>query len=155
MTPASSPTPWEAAWQAALAAEQQAVFGYALLGPRLTAAAEVARARTCQDAHQQLQDATTVALVRARLQPVAPLADYPSLYPVPDARAARRLAVRLENDAATAWRYLYAQAAAMRPSTPDLAARRAAIRTQAQQALSGCAVRAVQWRGAPVPFPGI
>ena len=153
MTPA--PTPWQAAWQSALAAEQQAVFGYALLGPRLTASADVSRARACQDAHQQLQDATSAALVRAHLQPVAPLADYSSLYPVPDAHAARRLAVRLESDAANAWRYLYTQAAAVRPAQPDLAAQRAAIRTLAQQALTACAVRAVQWRGTPVPFPGI
>lgn len=150
-----TPTPAAAdAWQAALAAEQQAVFGYALLGPRFTAPADIALARACQDAHQQLQDETSAALLRAHLQPVAPQADYPSLYPVTDARSARRLAVRLETDAAAAWRYLYAQAAGTRPTAAGLG-QLATIRSQAQDALTGSAVRAVQWRGTPEPFPGI
>jgi Domain of unknown function (DUF4439) len=144
-----------AAWQAALAAEQQAVFGYALLGPRLTAPADVALARSCQDAHEQLQKSTSAALVRVRLTPVPPPADYPALHPVPDARVARHLAVRLETDAAVAWRFLYAQAAAAHSPAAEFAALRPSIRRQAQDALTGSAVRAAQWRGAPVPFPGI
>jgi hypothetical protein len=47
----------------------------------------------------------------AGLVPVAPEADYPALYPVSDAAAARALAARVEDDCAGAWRYLYAQAA--------------------------------------------
>ena len=47
----------DAAWQAALAAEHQAVFGYALLGPRL-APDELALAVYCSDAHEMLRDAT-------------------------------------------------------------------------------------------------
>jgi hypothetical protein len=140
-------SPLRSAWQAALAAEQQAVFGYGLLGPRL-AAADRQLAVTCSDAHETLRDRTEAALAAAGLTPAPPLADYPALYPVPDAAAARALAVRLEDGCAAAWRYLYLQAA----STPGARAER--LRPAAQAALTASAVRAAQWRRATVAFPG-
>ncbi len=140
----------DAAWQAALGAEQQAVFGYALLGPRLTSADEVALARRCAAEHGALRDATASGLTAAGLTPQAAAADYPALYPVPDDTAARRLAVRLEQDAAEAWRALYAAVAA-----DPHGARSGALRAAAQGALTASAVRAVRWRGRSVPFPGI
>ena len=88
------------------------------------------------------------------LPPVAPAADYPALYPVADARVARRLAVRLEEDAAAAWRFLYAVVAETGTSPPGL-------RASAQAALIASAVRATRWRLAAqspsptVAFPGI
>ena len=141
-----------AAWQAALAAEHQAVFGYGLLGPRLTGAQRAA-ARAAEDAHIDLRNAAAEAIAAAGQTPVAPLADYPQLYPIGSAKAAIRLAVALEDQAAAAWRFFYAQLA-------DADAP-AAQRAQAQSALTACAVRATTWRvaaGAPtptVPFPGI
>ena len=144
-------TDLDAAWQAALAAEHEAVFGYGLLGPRLTGP-DRSFAASCANAHVQLRNATSAALVSAGLTPVAPLADYPALYPVPNAGAARRLAVRLEERSAAAWRYLYAQAA-FAGATARIA--------QAQAALTASAVRATQWRvlinpaDATRPFPGI
>jgi len=137
-----------AAWQAALAAEQRAVFGYGLLGPR--AGSDAALAAECSAAHEGLRDATAAALATAGHTPVAPQADYPALYPVADPTAARRLALRLEDDCAAAWRYLY-----LRASTS------AALRRTAQQNLTASAVRGVRWRRLvtpdhpSTPFPGL
>lgn len=138
------------AWQAALAAEHEAVFGYALLGVHLRGAQQ-RLAVSCSDAHEALRDATESAISEAGLRPVPPQADYPQLYPVPDAPAARALAVRLEDGCAAAWRYLFAQAA-LAHATARLG--------PAQDALTASAVRAVQWRrssgvAASRPFPGL
>lgn len=140
-----------AAWQAALAAEHQAIFGYGLLGVRLRGTQQQL-AVACSNAHEALRDATEVEMSGTQLRPEPPQADYPALYPVSDAAQARALAVRLEDACAAAWRYLYAQAALAR-ATDRL--------VEAQSALTSSAVRAVQWRAsaspdrASVPFPGV
>jgi uncharacterized protein DUF4439 len=139
----------ELAWQAALVAEQRAVFGYGLLGPRLSDVADRAAARTDQVAHVTVEAQTAATVTAAGQQPAEPAADYPDLYPVRDATAARALALRLEEQSAAAWRYLYATAA----STTNPSA--ATARRQAQANLIGSAIRAMRWRGRPVPFPGI
>ncbi len=151
----STPAPLvDPAWQAALAAEYQAIFGYGLLGPQLPAAQQP-MARECQAAHEALRDRTSAALVAARLVPGAPLADYPDLYPVPDAAAAARLAIRIEDECCTAWRVLYLRAA------ETTGTRSALLRNEAQSALSAGAIRATRWRArtsptrATDPFPGI
>jgi hypothetical protein len=138
------------AWQAALAAEQQAAFGYALLGPRLpTSQQQLAYA--AQLAHEATRDATAVAIARAGTTPQAPAGDYPALYP--RASSPRTLAAELEDYCAAAWRFLYAQAATVKADT--------AVRTQAQSALIASAVRATHWRklSGAVPavraFPGL
>ena len=142
------------AWQAALAAEHRAVFGYGVLGPHL-AGPQSAQAVGCSDAHEQLRERTVAALSAAGATPVTPLPDYPELYPVTTATQARRLAVRIEDDCASAWRYLYLRAA----STGGAQASRA--RSAAQAALSASAVRAVGWRVLADPahateaFPGV
>lgn len=136
----------DAAWQAALAAEHQAAFGYPLLGPQLSGP-DRDQARTCQAAHEALRDTTAARIAAAGRRPVAPRGDYPGLYPVDGAPAAHALAVRLETECAAAWRFLYAAAAAAGGSRT--------LRAQAQSALIASAVRATRWRGAPVPFPGI
>jgi hypothetical protein len=141
----------QAAWQAALAAEHQAVFGYALLGPQLSGT-DQQLAVTCSNAHEMSRDTTEVAIAASGVSPVAPSADYPSLYPVTNRGAARSLAVRLEDECAAAWRFLYLQAASEPPARD--------LRTAAQHALTASAVRAVQWRAlvdplhATRPFPG-
>jgi hypothetical protein len=150
----STPPGVAAAWQGALAAEARASFGYGLLGPHLSGA-QLTRAVGCSDAHDQLRDRTAAAVAAAGLTPVGPAADYPELYPVGSARAALALAVRLEDDCASAWRYLYLRAA----SSAGPQAR--AIRPGAQAALTASAVRAAGWRvtldpaHASVPFPGV
>ena len=143
-----------AAWQAALAAEHEAIFGYGVLGPRLSGA-DRALAGSCADAHVQLRNAAAAGLTAAGLDPVAPQADYPGLSPVPDAAAARRLAVHVEDGCAAAWRYLYLRAASVAAPSAD------ALRTRAQDALTASAVRAAQWRSRvtpahpTTPFPGV
>jgi hypothetical protein len=143
------------AWQRALEAEQQAAFGYPLAGPHLSTDTGSDLARTCQGAHETLRDQASAAIVAAGAVPAPPAADYPTLYPVADVRSAQRLAIRLETDAAAAWRYLYAVAAGATGASP------AAARTGAQAALTASAVRATEWRllvdpaSATVAFPGI
>ncbi|MDR1999210.1 MAG: ferritin-like domain-containing protein [Frankiaceae bacterium] len=129
------------AWQAALAAEHQAVYGYGLLGPYLQDATARTLAVSCFDAHGALVAATSAALAAAGQEPVGPLADYPGLPAVQTDAQARALAARLEDECAQAWRYLYAQDAQRR--------------TSAQQGLTASAVRAARWRGTTSPFPGL
>jgi hypothetical protein len=168
------------AWQAALAAEHQAVFGYGVLGPHL-AKDDLPLAYAGVAAHEDLRDATLEALTTAGRTPVAPRADYPALYPVTDAAAARRLAVRLEEDCAAAWRYLYLRAASAGAGTAGAvvstgasasagtgaagsagtgtsgtratgtSATTARLRATAQAALTASAVRAVRWRARVSP----
>lgn len=139
------------AWQAALASEHQAAFGYALLGPRLTGSG-LALAVTCSNEHEALRDRTAATLAADGLTPVQSRADYPDLYPVRSAPAARALAIRLEDDCAASWRYLFAVAA--RSSAT-------AILDHAQDALTASAVRATRWQvasGSSRPttaFPGL
>ncbi|WP_375499935.1 ferritin-like domain-containing protein [uncultured Jatrophihabitans sp.] len=139
-----------AARQAALAAELRALYGYALIGPRLPAA-DQQLARECIAAHTVLRDTTTAVIAASGSVPVTPLADYPELYPIADLATARARAVYLEQTCADAWRFLYAR----------LAASTGTDRSPAQRALSESAVRATRWRlraGDPsptVPFPGI
>lgn len=146
-------TPVDAAWRAAVAAEHQAVFGYGLLGPRLSGP-DQQLAVAASNAHETLRDTNEAALARAHVAPVPPQADYPALYPVPDAARARALAVRLEDACAAAWRFLYLQAA----SDPGRAAH--PLRRPAQAALTASAVRAARWRARVSPaqptqaFPG-
>lgn len=144
-------TALDSAWQGALAAEHEAVFAYGLLGPRLPSA-ELALA--CGAAHEALRDRTAQAIADAGLVPVAAATDYPQLYPVPNAAAARAVAVQVEDHCATAWRFLYLVAAST--AGPDAHK----VRAPAQDALTASAVRAVRWRThlTPAhvtrPFPG-
>jgi hypothetical protein len=143
------------AWQQALGREQQAAFGYALAGPHFDTDSDAELGRTCQDAHETLRDKVTALIAAVGDKPQAPAADYPSLYPVGNAAAAKRLAVRLESEASAAWRYLYAVAAESSDAQSSTA------RGTAQEALTASAVRATKWRlridpaAATVAFPGI
>lgn len=136
------------AWQGALAAEEEAVFGYGLLGPKLAGPSREFAA-ACLTAHEALRDATRQALVAAGNPPVPAAADYPELYPVPGPGAARELAARLEDGCANAWRYLYLAAAS------DSSASARKLRAPAQLGLTASAVRATQWRRTTRPFPGL
>lgn len=149
------------AWQAALAAEHQAVYAYALIGPRVSAA-DTGLVRSCAASHAALRDSTSAALLAAGTVPVPPRPDYPGLYPVPDAAAARAVAVRVEDACAAAWRVLYATAAASAGPRPSgVAPSLRTTRGTAQHGLTASAVRATRWRvrtgaaSAATPFPGI
>lgn len=135
------------AWQDALAAEHQAAYGYGLLGPHLRGTSSLHLAVECSDAHDKLVRSTSDDLLAAGTSPVQQAADYPALGAVTSAALARALAARLENDCATAWRYLYAVAAAGRAN--------ATLRTSAQRNLTASAVRATRWSGTTTAFPGL
>ena len=147
------------AWRAALVAEYQAVFGYALLGPRLPEA-EQGQALACQTAHEGTRDAVETAMAAVAVTPAPAAADYPALYPVTTATQALTLAARLEDDCAEAWRLLYLAAAVDAVDAKGLPGP-ADRRREAQAALSASAVRAARWRKtagvvpASRPFPGI
>ena len=83
-----------AAWQDALAAEQQAAWGYPLLGPHLPADRQD-RARACQAVHEQVRNDTADAIAAAGATPRAPQGDYPALYGLRPARAGRPARGRL------------------------------------------------------------
>jgi hypothetical protein len=140
------------ALQRALAAENEAVYGYGVLGPHLVGP-DTALAMTCEAAHGALRDATEAVLAARGTHPDAPLADYPAVYPVPDRPAAQRLALRLEGEAAAAWRAAFAAAANAAPVDAD-------ARDRSQEALTASALRGMRWRQAAgntsptVPFPG-
>ena len=154
-------TDFTAAWQGALVAQHQAVFGDGLLGPHLTGA-DQPRALAAQAAHESARDAISAAMVGAGVTPAHAAADYASLYPVNSAAQAVALAARLEDDCATAWRVLYAAAAlsqadAAQAKIPDAVDRR----REAQAGLNASAVAAARWRKlagavpASRPFPGL
>ncbi|MEV0841168.1 ferritin-like domain-containing protein [Actinocatenispora sera] len=139
-------TPAQQRLQQALAAEHAAVYGYDVLGPRLTGAEQTA-ARNAEQAHRDRRDALTLALTKQRVTPVAAAPGYALPRPVTDRASALRLAVSLEERTAEAW-------------GAGLPALSAAQRRQAIEAISDCAVRATRWRRvaritpATVPFPG-
>lgn len=153
MTP---PATVVAAWQAALGAEHEAVFGYGTLGPRLPAGAAQTQARAFEKAHRALRDAVITAMTAQDVTPQPSKIDYPTSARITTAAAARRYALMLEEAAAAAWRYLVAIAAGQQPD-----AALTALRASAVHSLSASAVRAVAWRQVLTPttptvaFPGV
>jgi hypothetical protein len=136
---------------AALRAEYRAIFAYTVLGPRLPTPSRGV-ARDAQTEHEARRDTLRSALAAAGTPP-SPDADYPDVYPGSEAGAAFRVAADVEDGCAAAWRYVYAVLA-----VGDAVA--SVARSQAQTALTGCAVRAATWRRASgtapvtVAFPG-
>ena len=135
-SPASAPI--IAALQAALRAEHQAVFGYAALGPRLSAA-EGVTARSNEAAHRSQRDRTEAQLTGFGAVPAPSAVSY-AVPALTTPGIARRYARTLENDAAAAWRYVIVEAAINVPTTVT-----AAIRVAAVSALTASAVRALRW----------
>ncbi len=150
--PTATPAPDSAtdAWQQAVAAEYAAAFGYGALGPKLTDAAQIALAHTCEQAHRDGANANAEKLAGLGVAPVEPRASYPLPFALTDAAAAQQLALRLETACASAWRYL----TSIDDATAD-------VRALALSALTDSAVRGVQWRRLVTPatptvaFPGI
>lgn len=137
---------------AALAAEQQAVWGYPVLGPRLRDPDQITMARTAGDEHQNVVTALSSTLAGVGVDPVAAQAAYPLPTPVADAAAAAAYAVGLEQACAAAWRFLVVRTS----GGDDIAG----LKRLAVDALTASAVRAATWRrtatplGATVAFPG-
>ncbi|MBT3154918.1 ferritin-like domain-containing protein [Streptomyces sp. CHD11] len=129
------------ALQAALAAEHAAVYGYGVVGGRVGEKRRT-EARKAYDAHRARRDALVRAVKDAGATPVAAAAGYALPFPVPDARAAVRLAARLEDRLAGVYADL------VRASTGE-------GRRGAAEAMREAAVRSVRWSGESVAFPGL
>lgn len=138
---AGSPTALAAA-QAALAAEEAAVFGYGVVGARV-GAADRADAQAAYGGHRSGRDAMHRAVIALGGDPVPAEPAYVLPFAVPDAAAARRLAALLEDRVAEVYADLVGAAAGR-------------LRQDAAAALAAAAVRAVRWRGGSgVAFPGL
>lgn len=136
----------QAALQAALAAEQAAVWAYGLVAAYARdQAAMIAQARS---GHLLRRDATTARLIQGGAAAPEPAAAYQISVPVTDAASALALAQDIETDAAAAWRVVIG-------STDD-----AELRGFALTGLSDAAVRLAMWKQvvgtvpSTVPFPG-
>jgi Domain of unknown function (DUF4439) len=142
--PAVEPSPARkatvAALQAALAAENAAIYGYGIAGAQLSGAAKATALRDWT-LHQNARDALTAMITSLGAAPVAASAAYGLPFAVHGERAARSLAAVLEDGVTRAYLGLVA--------LPDRA-----LRTFGALAMQGPADRAAFWRGSTTAFPG-
>jgi hypothetical protein len=137
---------------AALAAEQAAIYAYGPIGVRLVDAARD-DARAAEAAHRDRRDALISRLAATSAPPSAGSApaEVPAGYALPfavvDRTTALKLAIHVEDGVAATWR-------------AALGATEGADRLTALTAFTDAAVRATRWRRAAgvtpltVPFPG-
>jgi hypothetical protein len=129
------------ALQAALAAEQAAVYGYGVAGAYLSGA----RRSTAQQywtAHREARDALTAMIAARGVTPVAPRAYYDLPFPVNTAASAQALATQLEDGVTAAYLDLVAVADA-------------SLRGFGALTMQAAAGRAAYWRGGTLAFPGL
>jgi hypothetical protein len=129
------------ALQAALDAENAAIYGYGVLGAHLTGRRQ-ATATAGWLAHQVARDRLESMLRSLGAQPAAAAVAYQLPVPVRDSAQAAALAVVLEDRMATAYLGLVAVGAS-------------AIREFGALQVRACALRAAAWRGSTVAFPGM
>ena len=143
MSPSPSPGSGQAAvraLQAALTAENTAVYGYGVAGAHLTGARRAAAVRDWV-AHETARDTLTAMLTARGGQPAAAAAAYALPFGVHNAAKAVSLAALLEDRVAAVYLGLVAL------GEPSLRAFGAAgVRT--------AALRAAGWRGSTLAFPG-
>lgn len=150
-SPAPSPSrPSDAADAAlfdAVAAEHGAIYGYGLVSAHSTPDANQLVSESLAG-HRELREEAIARLDERKVTPPVPALGYQLPFVVDSPTDAARLAVRMEEDCAAAWRAVLEQATA----SDD--------RELAVTAMTRCAVRAATWRGvlgvAPVimAFPG-
>ncbi len=129
------------ALQAALAAEDAAIFGYGVAGAHL-AGGRHAAAEQDWTLHNRARDTLTAMISRLGGIPVAGQAFYQLPFPVRDAASATALAAYLEDGVTRAYLGLVAV------SDP-------ALRDFGALAMQGSAERAAYWRGSTQAFPGL
>ena len=129
------------ALQAALAAENAAIYGYGVAGAHLTGSS-LARAEQDWTAHNQARDTLTVIISRRGAAPAAAQAYYQLPFQVRDAASAVRRAAYLEDGVTRAYLGLVA--------VSDQRLRR--FGAMAMQEAAG---RAAAWRGRTQAFPGL
>jgi hypothetical protein len=129
------------ALQAALGAEEAAVYGYGVLGALLSGSRR-AQATADYELHRARRDALEAAIIASGAKPRAAAAAYELPFQVTDAGAARRLAALLEDRVAG----VYAN---------GIQAGETALRAESATQLRAAALRALSWRGTSTPFPGL
>ena len=130
-----------AALQAALAAENSAVYGYGAAGAHLTGARRAAAVRNWVG-HENARDALTAMLTARGAQPAAAAAVYQLPFDVHSATAAVALMTLLEDRLSAAYLGLTGLA------DP-------ALRAFGARAVRAAALRAATWRGSTLAFPGL
>ena len=130
-----------AALQAALAAENAAIFGYGVAGAHLTGSSQ-ATAERDWTGHNQARDALAAMISARGAAPAAAQAYYQLPFRVHDASSAIRLAAYLEDGVTRAYLGLVA--------VSDQRLRRFGA-----MAMQDTAQRAASWRGSTLAFPGL
>jgi hypothetical protein len=130
-----------AALQAALAAEDAAIFGYGVAGAHLTGSSQ-AVAMSDWTGHHEARDTLAAMISRLGATPAAAQAFYQLPFRVTDAASARALAARLEDGVTRAYLGLVA--------VDDQQ-----LRHFGATAMQGAAQRAAFWRGSTEAFPGL
>jgi hypothetical protein len=129
------------ALQAALAAEDAAIFGYGVAGAHLSGSRKSA-AEQYWTGHNQARDTLTAMISALGATPVAARALYQLPFEVHDAASAAALAAYLEDGVTRA--YLGVVAVSDQR-----------LRTFGALAMQGSAERAAFWRGTTEAFPGL
>ena len=129
------------ALQAALAAEDAAIFGYGVAGAHLAGSIQSA-AEHYWTGHNEARDALAAMISKLGAVPVAARAFYQLPFPVHDAASAMALAAYLEDGVTRAYLGIVAV------SDPRL-------RDFGALAMQGSAERAAFWRGSTQAFPGM
>ena len=130
-----------AALQAALAAEDAAIFGYGVAGAHLTGSSLAAATRDWAG-HNEARDTLAAMISRLGATPAAAQAFYRLPFRVTDAASARSLAARLEDGVTRA--YLGLVAVDDQP-----------LRHFGAMAMQAAAQHAAFWRGSTEAFPGL
>ena len=129
------------ALQAALAAENAAIFGYGVAGAHLTGSSRAA-AEQAWTGHSRARDALAAMISARGATPAAAQAFYQLPFRVHDATTAMALAAYLEDGVTGAYLGL-------------VAVRDTGLRRFAAMAMQGAARRAAYWRGSTQAFPGL
>jgi uncharacterized protein DUF4439 len=130
-----------AALQAALAAEDAAIFGYGVAGAHLSGARQSA-AEQDWTGHNEARDTLTAMISGLGATPVAAQAFYQLPFAVGDAASAAALAAYLEDGVTRAYLGL-------------VAVSNQRLRTFGALAMQSSAERAAFWRGRTQAFPGL
>ena len=129
------------ALDAALAAEDAAIYGYGVAGAHLTGGRQAA-AEQDWEGHNKARDTLTAMIYALGAQPVAAQAYYSLPFPVHDKTSAMALAARLEDGVTRAY---LAIVAVSDQRLQDFGA----------MAMQSSAERAAYWRGSTQAFPGL
>jgi hypothetical protein len=129
------------ALQAALAAEHAAVYGYGVAGAHLSGARQKAAAQDWR-IHEASRDALAAMITALGAQPVAAAAAYRLPFRVSSGRDAVSLAAFLEDRVATAYLGV-------------VALTETRLRMFGARAVESAALRAADWRGQTLAFPGL